>query len=173
MGVKGKVKGMIKDWAWIPFSVNSLAITSPRDSQFRGIESKSLGSGVIISPEGYILTNNHVVDHATDVTVTLADKREMKARVVGTHPRTDIAVLKIEGSNFPSLLLGDSSKVEVGDIVLAIGNPFGVGQTVTRASSARRAAADWASKRWKTSSRRMHRSIRVTRAARWWTMKDT
>jgi serine protease Do len=92
---------------------------------------KALGSGVIISPEGYILTNNHVVDHATDVTVTLHDKREMKARVVGADPRTDIAVLKIEGSNFPFATLGDSSKVEVGDILLAIGNPFGIGQTVT------------------------------------------
>jgi serine protease Do len=92
---------------------------------------KSLGSGVIISPEGYVLTNNHVVDHATDVTVTLNDKREMKARVVGTDARTDIAVLKLEGSGFPSLTLGDSSKVQVGDIVLAVGDPFGVGQTVT------------------------------------------
>jgi serine protease Do len=92
---------------------------------------KALGSGVIVSPEGYILTNNHVVDHATEVTVTLSDKREMKARVVGTDPRTDIAVLKIDGSNFTSLTLGDSSKVEVGDIVLAIGDPFGIGQTVT------------------------------------------
>src|SRR5277367_6049308 len=78
---------------------------------------KALGSGVIISPEGYILTNNHVVDGATDVTVTLHDKREMKARVVGTDARTDIAVLKIEGSNFPTLTLADSSKVEIGDIV--------------------------------------------------------
>lgn len=92
---------------------------------------KALGSGVIVSPEGYILTNNHVVDHASEVTVTLADKREMKARVVGTDSHTDIAVLKIEGSNFPYLTLGDSSKVEVGDIVLAVGDPFGVGQTVT------------------------------------------
>jgi serine protease Do len=92
---------------------------------------KSLGSGVIVSPEGYILTNNHVVDHATEVTVTLNDKREFKARVVGTDPRMDVAVLKIEGSDFPSLTLADSSKVEVGDIVLAIGDPFGVGQTVT------------------------------------------
>jgi serine protease Do len=92
---------------------------------------KALGSGVIISPEGYILTNNHVVDHATSVTVTLHDKREMKARVVGADPRTDIAVLKIEGSNFPYAILGDSSKVEVGDILLAMGNPFGIGQTVT------------------------------------------
>jgi len=92
---------------------------------------KALGSGVIVSPEGYILTNNHVVDGAKEVTVTLHDKREMKARVIGTDPRTDIAVLKIDGSNFPALTLADSSKVEVGDVVLAIGNPFGVGQTVT------------------------------------------
>jgi serine protease Do len=92
---------------------------------------KALGSGVIVSPDGYILTNNHVVEGAKEVTVTLHDKREMKARVVGTDPRTDIAVLKIEGSNFPTLTLADSSKVEIGDIVLAIGDPFGVGQTVT------------------------------------------
>lgn len=92
---------------------------------------KSLGSGVIVSQEGYILTNNHVVDHATDVTVTLHDKRDMKATVVGADPRTDIAVLKINGSNFPFATLGDSSKVEVGDVVLAMGNPFGIGQTVT------------------------------------------
>jgi Do/DeqQ family serine protease len=93
---------------------------------------KSLGSGVIVSPEGYILTNNHVVDGAEDVTVTLQDKRELKARVVGKDARTDIAVLKIEGSNFPTLALADSSKVEVGDIVLAVGDPFGVGKTVTQ-----------------------------------------
>jgi serine protease Do len=92
---------------------------------------KALGSGVIVSPQGYILTNNHVVEGATDVTVTLHDKREFKARIVGTDPRTDIAVLKIDGDNFPVLTLADSSKVEVGDIVLAIGDPFGVGQTVT------------------------------------------
>ena len=92
---------------------------------------KALGSGVIVSPDGYILTNNHVVDGAKEVTVTLHDKREMKARVVGTDSRTDIALLKIEGSNFPTLTLGDSSKAEVGDFVLAIGDPFGVGQTVT------------------------------------------
>ncbi len=92
---------------------------------------KALGSGVIISPEGYILTNNHVVDGATTVTVTLHDKREMKATVVGKDPRTDIAVIKIDGSNFPYATLGDSAKVEVGDVVLAMGNPFGIGQTVT------------------------------------------
>jgi serine protease Do len=93
---------------------------------------KGLGSGVIVSSNGYILTNNHVVDGASDVTVTLHDKREFKARVVGTDPRTDIAVIKIEGSNFPTLTLADSSKVEVGDVVLAVGDPFGVGQTVTQ-----------------------------------------
>lgn len=92
---------------------------------------KSLGSGVIVSPEGYILTNNHVVDGATDVQVTLSDKREFQAKVIGTDPKTDIAVLKIDASNLKPITLGDSSKVEVGDTALAIGDPFGVGQTVT------------------------------------------
>jgi serine protease Do len=91
----------------------------------------SLGSGVIVSPDGYILTNNHVIDGATDVRVTLADKRQLKAKVVGTDPKTDIAVLKVEGSGFPAITIGDSSKVQVGDYALAIGDPFGVGQTVT------------------------------------------
>src|SRR6201993_4428428 len=92
---------------------------------------KSLGSGVIVSPEGYILTNNHVVDGATDVRVTLSDKREFEAKVVGTDPKTDIAVLKIDASNLKPIILGDSSKGEGGDTALAIGDPFGVGQTVT------------------------------------------
>jgi serine protease Do len=92
---------------------------------------QSLGSGVIVSPEGYILTNNHVVDGATDVKVTLSDKRELKAKIIGTDPKTDIAVLKVEGSNFPAITLGDSSKVQIGDYSLAIGDPFGVGETVT------------------------------------------
>jgi serine protease Do len=104
---------------------------SPRFNVPRERREKSLGSGVIVSPEGYVLTNNHVIDHATEITVTLRDKREMKARVVGADPRADVAVLKIEGSNFPYITLGDSSQVEVGDIALAIGDPFGVGQTVT------------------------------------------
>jgi serine protease Do len=92
---------------------------------------QSLGSGVIVSPEGYILTNNHVVDGATDVKVTLSDKRELKAKIIGTDPKTDVAVLKVEGSNFPAITLGDSSKVQIGDYSLAIGDPFGVGETVT------------------------------------------
>lgn len=92
---------------------------------------QSLGSGVLVSPEGYILTNNHVVEGATNVKVMLSDKREFKAAIVGTDPKTDIAVLKIDGSNFPSVTIGDSSKVQVGDYALAVGDPFGVGQTVT------------------------------------------
>jgi serine protease Do len=93
---------------------------------------KALGSGVIVSPEGYILTNNHVVDGATDVKVTLSDKREFKARVVGADPKTDVAVLKIDAGNLAPLTIGDSSKVEVGDVAIAVGDPFGVGQTVTK-----------------------------------------
>jgi serine protease Do len=92
---------------------------------------QSLGSGVIVSPEGYVLTNNHVVEGATDVKVTLSDKRELKAQIIGTDAKTDVAVLKLEGPNFPAITLGDSSKVQVGDYALAIGDPFGVGQTVT------------------------------------------
>ena len=90
-----------------------------------------LGSGVIMSPDGYILTNNHVVDGATSVRVTLGDKREFKAKVIGTDPNSDIAVLKIDATNLPCVTVADSSKVQVGDYALAIGDPFGVGQTVT------------------------------------------
>ena len=89
------------------------------------------GSGVIVSPNGYILTNNHVVDHATTVTVIMPDKREYKARVVGTDAKTDVAVLKVDASGLDPITLGDSDKVQVGDYALAIGNPFGVGKTVT------------------------------------------
>jgi serine protease Do len=92
---------------------------------------EGLGSGVIVSPEGYILTNNHVVDGATQVTVTLADRREFKARVVGTDPKTDVAVLKIDAPDLQPIVIGDSDKLQVGDYVLAVGNPFGLGRTVT------------------------------------------
>jgi serine protease Do len=93
---------------------------------------KALGSGVIVSPEGYILTNNHVVDGATDVRVTLSDKREFQARIVGTDPKTDVAVVKIDAEKLTPITIGDSSQVDVGDVALAIGDPFGVGQTVTK-----------------------------------------
>jgi serine protease Do len=92
---------------------------------------KSLGSGVILSADGYILTNNHVVDGATDVKVALSDKREFKAKIVGTDAKTDVAVLKIEATGLPTLVLGNSDDVRPGEFVLAIGDPFGVGETVT------------------------------------------
>jgi serine protease Do len=97
----------------------------------RSQREESLGSGVIVSPEGYILTNNHVVEGATDVRVTLSDKHQVQAKVVGADPKTDIAVLKVEGTGYSAITIGDSSKVQVGDYALAIGDPFGVGQTVT------------------------------------------
>jgi serine protease Do len=93
--------------------------------------SEGLGSGVIVSPEGYILTNNHVVDGATEVNVVLSDRREFKARVIGKDDKTDVAVVKIDAGNLPAITIGDSDRVEVGDYALAIGNPFGVGQSVT------------------------------------------
>jgi serine protease Do len=103
-----------------------------RDLVPRERQERSLGSGVIISPDGYIVTNNHVVEDASDIKVSLTDKRDFAARVVGTDSKTDLAVLKIEQTGLPALTLAaDSSRVQVGDIVLAIGNPFGVGQTVT------------------------------------------
>jgi serine protease DegQ len=90
-----------------------------------------LGSGVIVSPNGYILTNNHVVEGADEIEVVLNDSRHAPAKVIGTDPDSDLAVLKIEMDKLPTIVLGDSDALEVGDQVLAIGNPFGVGQTVT------------------------------------------
>jgi serine protease Do len=90
-----------------------------------------LGSGVIISSNGYIVTNNHVVDGAKEVTVTLSNGRELRARVVGRDPQTDVAVVKVSATDLPAITFADSHKVEVGDRVLAIGNPFGIGETVT------------------------------------------
>lgn len=90
-----------------------------------------LGSGVIVSADGYILTNNHVVEKGTDIKVILADKRQFPGKVIGTDPKTDIAVVKISTTGLPTLTLGDSSKIEVGDYAFAIGNPFGVGETAT------------------------------------------
>jgi len=93
---------------------------------------QSLGSGVIVSKDGHILTNNHVVDGADEVKVALlGNKREYTAKVVGRDPKTDIAVLKIDAGDLPPLTLAASDKVAVGDVVLAVGNPFGLGQTVT------------------------------------------
>ena len=94
----------------------------------------SLGSGVIVDPTGVIVTNDHVIGEADEITVVLADRREFPARILGRDPRTDLAVLRIDaaGERLPALAFRDSDEVEVGDVVLAIGNPFGVGQTVTQ-----------------------------------------
>jgi len=92
----------------------------------------SLGSGVIVSSEGFILTNHHVIEAADEIEVALADGRTMPARIVGTDPETDLAVLKVDIKNLPAITFATSEKSNVGDVVLAIGNPFGVGQTVTQ-----------------------------------------
>jgi serine protease Do len=89
------------------------------------------GSGVIVSRDGYIITNNHVVEQGDDIQVTLSDKRNFAAEIVGTDPKTDLALVKIDADNLPVLPWGDSGNLEVGEIVLAIGNPFGLNQTVT------------------------------------------
>jgi serine protease Do len=104
----------------------------PNNERERTRKEQSLGSGVVISPDGYILTANHVVEGADEVKVAIDDgKKEYTAKVIGTDPPTDVAILKIDAKNLPAITLADSDQLEVGDIVLAIGNPFGVGQTVT------------------------------------------
>jgi serine protease Do len=92
---------------------------------------QSLGSGVIVTPDGYILTNSHVVQDAADIQIFLHGNRQLQGRIVGTDPKTDLALVKVDASDLATLPLGDSSKVEVGDVTLAIGNPFGIGSTVT------------------------------------------
>ncbi len=97
----------------------------------RGHKQSGLGSGVIVDRRGYILTNNHVIRGADEITVTLSDRREFKGRVVGTDQKTDLAVVKIDSDNLPVVQLGDSDKLKPGETVLAVGNPFGLSQTIT------------------------------------------
>jgi Do/DeqQ family serine protease len=99
--------------------------------QQRSVPQRGLGSGVVISPDGYIVTNHHVVDGAEEITVEFTDRRSYPAKLVGNDPPSDLAVLKIDAKDLPVLTLGDSDRVRVGDVVLAVGNPLGVGQTVT------------------------------------------
>ena len=137
----GSFSGAARKAAPTVVSINtSKAVRHPRSNdpwfQFffgeQGSQSQAgLGSGVIISPDGYILTNNHVVEGADEIEVTLTDSRRARARVIGTDPDTDLAILKIELDKLPVVVLGNSDLLAVGDQVLAIGNPFGVGQTVT------------------------------------------
>ncbi len=97
----------------------------------REYKEQSLGSGVIVTEDGYIVTNNHVIEKAQEIKVLLLNKRDYKAKVVGVDPKTDIAVIKIDAKGLPALSWGDSNKLKVGEIVFAIGNPFGLNQTVT------------------------------------------
>ncbi len=99
--------------------------------QVRERKEEGLGSGVIVSADGYIITNNHVVEGADELNVLLPDDREFKAKLIGADPKTDIAVIKIEAEDLPTVTLADSDKLRVGDVVFAVGNPLGVGQTVT------------------------------------------
>ena len=122
-------------------SINTLKAGEPppiSDPWFRfffgdqgSVPQSGLGSGVIISPDGYILTNNHVVEGATEIELTLSDSRKARAKVIGTDPETDLAILKVNLDRLPVITLGNSDALQVGDQVLAIGNPFGVGLTVT------------------------------------------
>ena len=102
-----------------------------RQQQFQTPEQRGFGSGVIISKDGYIVTNNHVIDDADEISVKLHDGREMKGRVIGTDASTDLALVKIEGDDFPAIPVGDSDALKVGEWVLAVGNPFNLGSTVT------------------------------------------
>ena len=97
----------------------------------RGHRGGGQGSGVIVSSDGYVLTNNHVIEGAQEVTVTLPDKRDFKGTIVGTDPKTDLAVVKIDGQNLPTVVWGDATRLQVGEYVLAVGNPFGLNSTVT------------------------------------------
>jgi Do/DeqQ family serine protease len=114
-----------------PFFSEPFARSGFRKSQDKTRRGRNLGSGVLVSPHGYVLTTYHVIDGAQDIRATLADRRKLRAQIVGTDPMTDLAILKLPGSGYPALPLGDSARVEVAEPVLAIGNPFGLNQTVT------------------------------------------
>lgn len=102
-----------------------------RKQQIQTPKKQATGSGVIISADGYIVTNNHVVEGADELTVTLYDNREFSARIIGNDPSTDLALIKVNGTNLPTLPIGDSDKLKVGEWVIAVGNPYGLNNTVT------------------------------------------
>ena len=119
---KAPARNPYADDPWFRFFYGEQAAPQPQTG---------LGSGVIVSPTGYILTNHHVIEDADEIEVQLSDGRKAAARVIGTDPETDVALLQIGLDKLPVITLGDSGQLAVGDVVLAIGNPFGVGQTVT------------------------------------------
>jgi serine protease Do len=108
----------------------------------RDYKQSGLGSGVLVAKDGYILTNNHVIKDADEIKVRLSDKRVFKGKIVGADPKTDLAVIKIDADNLPSLKLGDSDQLKVGDMVIAVGNPFGLNQTVTTGIISAKGRAD-------------------------------
>ena len=123
---------MFRRYFGLPENEEDDAEGAPKGGAKKRLERAGLGSGVIVAPDGHILTNNHVIDGADEIIVTIGrDKREYKATKIGNDPATDIAVLKIEATNLPSITFTDSDKVRVGDVVIAVGNPFGLTQTVT------------------------------------------
>jgi len=124
-GQQGQIPPELRDFFGgnLPFDLDG----APQDRGPR----VGLGSGVIVSPDGYILTNHHVIEGADQVRVALHDGREFTAKVVGSDSDNDVAVLKVEGKDLPAVPIGNSDTVQVGDIVLALGNPFGLGETVT------------------------------------------
>ena len=124
---QGAPNGMFDD----PFFRQFFGGRMPQQERPRSQRATSLGSGVVVSPDGYIVTNNHVVEGATDVKVSFFNKEEYPAKVIGTDKYTDVAVLKIDKKGLTTLPFADSARAEVGDVVLAIGEPFGLGQTVT------------------------------------------
>ncbi|MBK8378769.1 MAG: DegQ family serine endoprotease [Nitrospira sp.] len=129
-------RGRMEDFFGSPFGPRRFGPPmEPRERRGGG-----QGSGVIVTPDGYVLTNNHVIAGAKTVTVTLPDKREFKGRIIGSDPKSDIAVVKIDGTQLPTVTWGDSSRLQVGEYVLAVGNPFGLNSTVTLALSAPSAA---------------------------------
>ena len=126
--VPDELRDRMEEWFGKPFEPRGRGPADP--FEHRGPR-KGQGSGVIISSDGYILTNNHVIAKAREVNVTLPDKREFKGKIVGADPKTDLAVVKINAQDLPAVLWGDASKLQVGEYVLAVGNPFGLNSTVT------------------------------------------
>src|SRR5580698_3075203 len=137
--VKKVLPSVVKVEVKIPGKETEMALPDdPMFRQFFGGHQKfvtppahGVGSGVIVTKDGYILTNNHVVDGADELNVTLNDGRVLKAKVVGKDPKTDLAVIKIDATDQPAITFASSSQCEVGDVVLAVGNPFAIGQSVT------------------------------------------
>jgi serine protease Do len=127
--IRGRRMPLFED----PFFQDFFSDSNPFGNFFKqpDYKSQSLGSGVIVSPDGYVVTNNHVVEGADEIKVSLSDKREFTAKLIGTDPDTDIALLKIKGTNLPVARWGNSDILDVGEWVVAIGNPFGLSQTVT------------------------------------------